>query len=207
MKGIFIKGVKSFMSSELEIEFKNLVTNEEFMKLIYEFNIQPEEMVIQQNYYFDTPSFDIKSKKCALRIRKKKGKYELTLKQPVTNGNLETNEELEENTARKIIEGGGLPAGEVKTALTNLNIPFDSLSCFGSLTTKRAEISYLDGLLVFDNSSYLNKEDFEIEYEVKDRNTGEQHFRELLDRFHIPLRATENKVVRFYKEYKKFASR
>ncbi|MGV3466742.1 MAG: CYTH domain-containing protein [Heyndrickxia sp.] len=191
------------MSSELEIEFKNLVTKEEFMKLIHEFNIQSQEMVVQQNYYFDTPSFDIKNKKSALRIRKKKEKYELTLKQPVADGNWETNEELEEDVAIKMIETGYLPAGEVKNTLTNLNIPLDNLTCFGSLTTKRAEINYLDGLLVFDNSSYLNKEDYEIEYEVKDRNIGEQHFHELMERFHIPLRATENKVIRFYNLYKK----
>ncbi|PKR86772.1 CYTH domain-containing protein [Heyndrickxia camelliae] len=194
------------MSSELEIEYKNLVTKEEFMKLVHEFNIQQKDMVIQQNYYFDTPSFDIKNQKSALRIRRKKGKYELTLKQPVINGNWETNEELEEDIAQQMIKTGKLPAGEVKNILINLHIPVDTLSCFGSLTTNRAEIRYLDGLLVFDHSSYLNKEDYELEYEVKDRNIGEQHFRELLERFFIPHRATENKVVRFYREYKKSRS-
>ncbi|MBB2479781.1 CYTH domain-containing protein [Bacillus sp. APMAM] len=191
------------MSSELEIEFKNLVTVDEFTKLIHEFNIEKKDMVIQKNYYFDTPEFDIKNISCALRIRKKKGNYELTLKQPVKDGNWETNENLEEQAALKMIETGYLPDGEVKNTLTDLNIDCNTLTCFGSLTTKRAEIAYLGGLLVFDYSSYLNKEDYEIEYEVTDKNKGEENFRKLLEHFQIPLRLSENKVIRFYREYKK----
>ena len=191
------------MSSELEIEFKNLVTLKEFTKMIDEFNIQKEDIVKQKNYYFDTPEFDIKNISCALRIRKKKGEYELTLKQPVKDGNWETNENLEEQAALQMIETGHLPDGEVKNKLKELNIDFDTLSCFGSLTTKRAEIDYLEGLLVFDNSSYLNKEDYEIEYEVTDKKKGEENFQKLMENFQIPLRLTENKIIRFYREYKK----
>lgn len=190
------------MSSELEIEFKNLVTKEEFMNMIHEFNIKKEDMFVQQNYYFDTPGFDLKNTRCALRIRKKNEKYELTLKQPVKDGNWETNEHLEEQAALKMIEFGQIPDGEIKNTLARLNIHSDCFSCFGCLTTKRAEIDYLDGLLVFDNSSYLNKEDYEIEYEVTDKKQGEENFRKLMEHFQIPLRTTENKIIRFYREYK-----
>jgi uncharacterized protein YjbK len=191
------------MSSELEIEFKNLVTKEEFERIISEFRVYPSDMIEQHNYYFDTPLFDIKAKCCALRIRKKKNSFELTLKQPVEEGILETNETLTDRQANKMIEQGYLPNGEVRDKLQQINIPVNQVIYFGRLTTRRAEIEYLEGLLVFDNSSYLNKEDYEIEYEVKNKKIGEQNFLSLMDRLQIPIRATENKIMRFYKEYMK----
>ncbi|MBS4172056.1 CYTH domain-containing protein [Bacillus sp. FJAT-49736] len=191
------------MSKELEIEFKNMVTKEEFYRMMKEFNILSRDFIEQQNYYFDTPEFDIKGHHSALRIRRKNDKYELTLKQPAKDGNWETNEKMEEKAALSMIKTGLIPEGEIKTSLKMSNISVENIICFGSLTTKRVEIPYQDGLLVFDNSFYLNKEDFEIEYEVKDKKMGEQHFLRLMDRLQIPIRSTDNKIIRFYREYKK----
>ncbi|MEH7347045.1 CYTH domain-containing protein, partial [Bacillus sp. JJ1532] len=53
---------------------------------------------------------------------------------------------------------------------------------------------------VLDHSYYLNKEDFEIEYEVSNREKGLEVFSELLLNLDIPIRKTDNKIMRFYKE-------
>ncbi|MDR4271954.1 CYTH domain-containing protein, partial [Bacillus pumilus] len=46
----------------------------------------------------------------------------------------------------------------------------------------------------------LNKEDFEIEFEVDDRKEGQMVFLNLLQQLNIPVRKTENKIKRFYNE-------
>lgn len=191
------------MSSEIEIEFKNIVTKEEFHRILHKFSIQDCDFFNQENHYFDTPSFTLKRIGCALRIRKKNGHFQLTLKQPAPVGLLETNQSIDEERLNIMLTNGNLPDGEVQNRLKALNVNFDHIKYFGTLTTNRAEINYLDGLLVFDASFYLKKEDYEIEYEVKDRKLGEKNFLSLMDQLNIPIRKTENKIVRFYKEQMK----
>ena len=70
---------------------------------------------------------------------------------------------------------------------------------------------YLYGILILfyhtvckrlDKSFYLNKEDFEVEYEVTDPKAY-KHITRLLTSLNIPIRKTENKVQRFYNEWRK----
>ena len=57
------------MSQQMEIEFKNLLTKEEYTRLLTYFNIGPEQIVHQENHYFDTPNYDLKNAASGLRIR------------------------------------------------------------------------------------------------------------------------------------------
>jgi len=188
------------MAQEIEIEFKNLVTQDEFTRLISHFHIKDEDFSSQDNHYFDTPDYQLKGKQSALRIREKNGTYTLTLKTPLEEDLLETNQRLTKEESESLLHEGVFPEGEVKDVLISLQIPTGSLHYFGTLTTSRAEIDYKDGLLVFDKSSYLQKEDFELEYEVKERTSGEAIFLNLLEELNIPLRETDNKIKRFYLE-------
>lgn len=191
------------MSQNIEIEFKNLLTNEEFLLLKKHFNIEASKFKKQVNHYFDTPAFSLKDHGSALRIREKGNQFELTLKQPAEQGLLETTQTLSADQAEKILKSGKLLAGEVKDAIATLIQDADSLQYFGSLTTDRAEFEYMGGLLVLDHSYYLNKEDYEIEYEVTDEAGGFIIFSELLAELKIPARTTDNKIKRFYNQKSK----
>jgi uncharacterized protein YjbK len=186
------------LSQEIEIEFKNLLTNNEFNKIKEYLNLTDSMFIKQENHYFDAPNFSLKGLGCALRIRLKKGKYELTLKEPITEGLLETTQLLPPETAEKMLENGCIPEGVVKNQLLQLHIDPSKIIYFGSLTTERAEKEFESGLLVLDYSYYLNEHDFELEYEVNDFKSGRRIFAELLETLHIPLRKTENKIKRFY---------
>ncbi|MEH7442833.1 CYTH domain-containing protein [Bacillus sp. JJ1122] len=186
------------MSQNIEIEFKNMLTNDEFLRLIKHFNIDLTKFKKQVNHYFDTPSFSLKAKGSALRIREKDTQFEMTLKQPAEQGLLETNQFLEPAQAEYILKTGKILEGEVQDAITNIIDDADSLEYFGSLTTDRAEFDYKGGLLVLDHSYYLNTEDYELEYEVTDESEGFKIFSELLDELNIPVRTTDNKIKRFY---------
>jgi uncharacterized protein YjbK len=186
------------MSQNIEIEFKNMLTKEEYENLITFFSIKEDDIFTQENHYFDTADFALKEQGSALRIRKKGNEYEMTLKQPAIEGLLETNQVLSKEEASDAITQGLLPSGIIQNLISKMNISFSNLSYFGSLTTKRVEFKFENGLLVLDHSYYLNKEDYEVEYEVESYQHGKQIFLQLLKQHGIPNRETENKIRRFY---------
>ncbi|WHY78994.1 CYTH domain-containing protein [Neobacillus sp. WH10] len=188
------------MSQNIEIEFKNMLTKKEYERFLVEFSIDKKQIFSQENHYFDTPDFALKSIGVALRIRKKGGAYEMTLKQPATVGLLETNQILCAEEASSAFKVERLPDGLVQQLIEEIGIPFSKLKYFGSLRTNRVEIKYKNGLLVLDHSSYLTIEDYELELEVDNYQEGLKTFKELLSKFMIPERKTENKIRRFYNQ-------
>jgi uncharacterized protein YjbK len=191
------------MNQEIEIEFKNLVTKEEFNCLLKEFSISNHQFILQQNHYFDTASFSLKDNKAALRIRLKNNSYTLTLKQTISEGMLETHQSLTHEEAKAILDGSFILHGDIFDIITGLQIEPNEIKYLGTLETNRAEIKYLSGILVFDHSHYLNKDDYEIEYEAENYKQGKQDFYNMLKKYHIPIRETENKIRRFFNKKQK----
>ncbi|KAA0765514.1 CYTH domain-containing protein [Bacillus sp. SH5-2] len=184
------------MTQEIEIEFKNIVTEEEFDTLCKLFSI--EVFTKQVNHYFETPGFSLKAAGSALRIRHKGATYTLTLKQPAEVGLLETHQVVTADEARLMMETNTIIQGAVVDQLHKLQIPVSTLTYMGSLTTERAETLFEGGTLVFDHSFYYNHDDYEIEFEVQDEETGKAAFIRLLTQHNIPIRHTNNKVKRFF---------
>lgn len=191
------------MSQNLEIEFKNMLTKNEYERFLKEFNIDKKKIFSQENHYFDTPEFSLKTLGTALRIRKKPDGWEMTLKQPADIGLLETNQDISEEEAHQAIGFNKLPLGKIQHIIEDNGIPFSNLEYFGCLTTKRVEVEYNQGLLVLDHSLYLANEDYELELEVNEEQPGKESFLALLKQFGIPVRHTKNKIQRFYQ--KKYA--
>lgn len=189
------------MTQEIEIEFKNIITRQTFDLLCRHFDINRDDFALQDNHYFDTPDLMLKEKGCALRIRHKNNSFTLTLKQPHPDGLLETHQPLTDEEAETAGADGGFPGGEVTTILQAMDLPLPSLKNLGKLTTYRTEISYENGTLVLDHSEYSGIEDYELEYEVTSRISGEKVFNHLLESFSIPRRPSKNKVQRFF-DYK-----
>ncbi|MBA2872132.1 uncharacterized protein YjbK [Anoxybacillus calidus] len=186
------------MKQELEIEFKNLLTKEEFITLKEAFQVSDEAFIYQENHYFDTQQFSLKEKGAALRIRLKNGSYTLTLKQPHKEGLLETHESLTKEEAYSLLHGQAMLKGEMSEIIKSLGIEPEHIQYFGTLATYRAQFDYKGGILVLDHSHYLQTDDYEIEYETTNFTFGKQVFEELLRSFNIPIRKTDNKIRRFY---------
>ncbi|WP_299092567.1 CYTH domain-containing protein [uncultured Metabacillus sp.] len=188
------------MSQEIEIEFKNLLTETEFNKIKTKFLIKDDEFFFQENHYFDTPQFSLKQFGAALRIRKKQDNYVITLKEPATIGLLETHQVITKQDANKMIQAGKLVKGQISERLENLRVDVNTITYFGTLSTSRAEKKYQNGLIVLDHSRYLTVEDYELEYEVQDEELGKTEFQQLLNDLNIPIRETKNKIRRFYEQ-------
>lgn len=186
------------VDQHIEIEFKNLLYRDEFDKLMEHFNVSETDFTTQLNHYFDTPLFELKDQKSALRIREKNERYELTLKQPAKDGLLETNLELTKKQADSMLKGTSLSESGIARRIETMDISPKSIQYFGTLQTSRAELPYKEGLLVLDHSTYLNKEDYEVEYEVSNKREGQEIFKNLLKNLNIPARTTENKIRRLY---------
>lgn len=182
---------------EKEIEFKNILTKEEYNRLVKKFNIN--NYFSQTNNYFDTSSFDISKQKCALRVREKNDTFEFTLKVKKIDHVLEHNQFITEKEFKDLKINNVIPTGLVKDILNSLTLDINDIHYITSLTTKRAEIEYKDGLLVFDESSYSDQIDYELEYEVSDYNKGLLIFKNLLIENNIPKsNKTINKVERAF---------
>lgn len=187
------------MTQQLEIEFKNMLTKEEFHHLCESFQLTEENFHEQTNHYFDTPDFALKNLKSGLRIREVQNRFECTLKEPATGiGLTETTDLLTKEAVHSILTGSSpLHANEVEKRLQALKIAPKNLQILGTLFTKRAEIEYEGGLLVFDYSHYADTHDYELEYEVADEVTGKVLFQKFLAQYAIPLRPADKKIARF----------
>lgn len=188
------------MAQQLEIEFKNLLTKQQYEKLLQTFQIPKDAIQTQTNHYFDTPTNALKNLMSGLRIRQIGSYYECTLKEKSdAHTHLETTDSLTAEQAEQMLRGKGFFAPEVEKRLSFHNIPINKLTLFGSLTTDRVEIPYKDGLLVFDHSYYLQCDDYEVEYETNDVKKGNEVFNEFLRQHNIEKQKTDKKIARFMK--------
>lgn len=185
------------MSEHLEIEFKTLVSPQDFKRLIDHFAIQKTDFFTQTNHYFDTDDFQLKAQRMGLRIRVLADRGELTLKVPAPEGLLEINDPLSLETANHFIKRNHLPTeGAVAKKLQELGIEIASIHLIGSLKTARAEKQIPQGLLALDGSWYNQQHDFELELEVTEAESGKQAFQTLMADLNIPITLAPNKIQR-----------
>ena len=184
------------LSTNLEIEFKNMLEKKEYEHLMSIFNNNNQPLIVQQNIYYDTPDAQLKTKKSALRIRVKHDTYELTLKIPQPIGLLEVNQPLTRKEVDDFNTYQHLPDGAVTQALVQHGVLITSLQMLTDLTTKRFECDYKGGLLVLDESYYHQITDYELEYEVTNHERGYQVFLDFLQTYHIQKRPAQSKIKR-----------
>ncbi|WP_086312222.1 CYTH domain-containing protein [Candidatus Enterococcus palustris] len=185
------------MSENLEIEFKTLLSIEEFSRTVDYFQLKEKQFFTQTNYYFDSADFQLKEKHIGLRVRTLSNNAEITLKIPEEVGLLEINDTISIDEAQHIVASATLPnSGNVYNRLTTLGINKNDLRLIGSLTTKRAEIKLPQGLLALDESWYNEQHDFELELEVDDPYNGKADFLSLLNTLNIKESPSPNKIQR-----------
>ena len=65
---------------EIEIEFKNLLTKDQYDVLFEKYDLKNSEEIINKNFYYDDADESFKKIGAALRIRYTNKKTEMTLK-------------------------------------------------------------------------------------------------------------------------------
>lgn len=179
------------MKTSIEIEFKTLLNEEQYLKLLDMFEIK-ENVFRQENYYFDTNDFYLRNNKMALRIRHKGTIYKMTLKTPFEGNLREDSMLIDDEDAKKYISSG-----------FNLNPLFGidiDVKNIAMQETYRATIPYKEGRFFIDKSNYYGKTDYELEFEVDEKVEGLKVFHEFLDDNNIEYRQSLHKIERVYQK-------
>ena len=185
---------------EIEKEFKNLLTKEQYTSLVEDYKDVFTKDVTQTNSYYDYNGL-LQEHKIALRIRIVEGKEtgEITLKIPQSSLEvLEFTEVLpvvtwnQYNNDKHFL----LPLS-IQKALEKEGIFLQTVMQTALLTTHRLEGALSENeWLVLDESHYNGKVDFEMEMEVQSLELGEPVFLGILAKYHIERRQAESKIKR-----------
>jgi len=161
----------------LEIEYKVMINKDGYETLMKYF--ENEGVLIDQtNYYFDSKDDIIKGNNISLRIRKINNTYIATLKEKLKEGNLETEEEIQDLDIN-------LVSDSFKQKLRNHNVDINNIYNKYSLRTIRYEIKLLEGLLCIDYSIYNKIEDYELECESTSLKKAKEVIETLLLKLNI----------------------
>ena len=185
---------------EIEKEFKNLLTKEQYTSLVEDYKDVFTKDVTQTNSYYDYKDL-LQEHKMALRIRIVEGKDtgEITLKIPQSS--LEVLEFTEVLPVEILNQYNNdkqftLPPS-IQKALEEKGISLQSVMQTALLTTHRLEGALSENeWLVLDESHYNGKVDFEMEMEVRSLELGEPVFLGILAKYNIERRQAESKIKR-----------
>lgn len=164
------------MNENLEIEYKVLLTKEQFEQLASQY--QDVHFIRQINTYYDTKDLQIRKHYGSMRIREKAGHFIFTLKKHTDDGLLEFEKEVPCNDVSAFDDS------EIKQLFMDMGI-HDPIVRLTSLTTDRAIIFNGYAEICLDHNFYNGKEDYEIEYEYKKDHDGKKMFQEILDIIHV----------------------
>lgn len=172
--------MKEKTTKNIEIEFKQLISQETYQQIIKDYQPYLIASYSQTNHYLLNDKLLVL--KNALRIRVKNNHYELTYKERLDKGNLETNIQLTKTEYNQILNHQ-FPNNEIFRKLKSLGIT--SLNTDYSLTTLRNDYQLTNGILSLDYNQYLNHEDYEIEFEVTDYQQGLSDFQKISAHYNI----------------------
>lgn len=191
------------MEQNFEIEYKNLLDEEEYQKVLKAVFPDAENQFIRQsNYYFDTKKNDLKHQHSALRIRVTDSFNELTLKVPHEGFLLEYNQHLSDNSISEIINEKQLLLSSILSSEDNFpnleNMTKDTtFYLFNFFRTERLEQQVGDHLIVLDRTFFQDGTmDYELEIESVDIDEGKTFFDLFLEKHGIQRRPADPKIQR-----------
>lgn len=186
-------------TSQLEIEFKNLLTKKEFHDLCHQLHVSENLFELQRNYYLDTNDQTLKTMNTALRLRIRKNIAQIMLKIATEDihEHIEINETLDfpVETPEDIASWIDQIPDAFKDILATNDIPLSELRLIAKIATFRAEIPYDKGRLFLDFNRY-GKEDYELELEYPDHDEGVVVFNNFLIQHNIDRRVAKPKIAR-----------
>lgn len=187
------------MQKHLEFEFKSLLSQEEYERLIIKF--KGSRLDLQTNHYFDTPRFSLKALSCSLRVRERET-FEITFKRKKNYNNVELTQAISAEEFETIKEEGSIPEGEISNNLSSI-LGDQKIVNFMSLSTLRMYLPYMNGILFIDKSSYCGTSDYEIEYQASSYYNGKKEFIDIIKELEITYKKSDKKIKRAYNAFKK----
>ena len=181
---------------EIEIEFKNLLSKNQYEALYEKYNLSNFKEIINKNFYYDDADESFKKIGAALRIRYTNKKTEMTLKIKGETQNVEINVTIDERYPKEPTVLLILP-NEIISELERMNVKIKTPMLIQKIETLRHEVTLEDGLLVLDKTTFINDiVDYELEFETKDYESGLAAFEKLLEENNIDKNPAKSKIAR-----------
>ena len=185
---------------EIEKEFKNLLTKEQYTSLVKDYKDEFTKDVVQTNSYYDYEDL-LQEHKMSLRIRIVEGKDtgEITLKIPQSS--LEVVEFTEVLPIDILNQYNNdkqftLPPS-IQKPLEKEGLSLQTVMQTTLLTTHRLEGALSENeCLVLDESHYNGNIDYEMEMEVCSLELGEPLFLGILAKYNIKRQQAKSKIKR-----------
>lgn len=143
------------MKQNLEIEYKTLLTEDEYKRLQEYLDFSDAKK--QVNFYYDTIGNELLSKSMMVRVRVT-DEYEFTLKIPQKDGVLEVEQIVPDQSIQD--------NDDVKKLLETYGFDATKLVVVAKSTTYRQEFHDIYGVWCLDYTDFGHSFDFEIEYEL-----------------------------------------
>lgn len=189
----------TYLNQNLEIEFKNMLTEADYTKIFEsEFEADDQQKIIQSNYYFDTRDHQLKQMKSALRIRKTPSFNELTLKVPSQGFLLEKNISLSNTMCSSLLEMGLFKLSDISSDIHIETLdPEATYYLFNQFKTTRFERRIDGHLVVLDETTFQNGVvDYELEVESPEAESGLAFFHSFLEKYAIKEEKALPKIAR-----------
>jgi uncharacterized protein YjbK len=179
------------MSTNIEIEGKILVEENEFLKVMEFLELTEKDAVLQINHYIDTKNSQLRSFGFSLRVRERKGTYTLTLKSPMAEGTLEKDQQISQKQYILFRDSNKFPEGLVKDFLLMFGFPVEEVAIITSLSTWRIDSVFMEQNVCLDKNVYGENTDYEIESEQSSIQLAEETLKKLCEQTQIPFRPNQ----------------
>lgn len=180
-----------------DVEFKSLLTKEEYDFLMKEFKGKTD---FQTNHYFDTERFSLKALDASLRVRERND-FSLTYKRKKGYSTDVRTVEITKEQFEEIKKTGTVEIPEIADELSSV-IKDQKIFNFLSLSTLRMYLPFEEGVLNIDKSEYCGITDYEVEYSSKSYHQGKDTFIKFINDYGIKYKKSDKKIKRAFNAYK-----
>lgn len=191
------------MVEEKEIEFKTLLTKQQYLYFLNYFSSKNHQIFWQYNYYYDTINSWFSNRKATLRVRVYEEDMKpavWTVKYALTDTiSQEFHYEMTELEVQSILKKDRvcLPKALV-TWLKQWDPSFEEASviCMGQLATKRCHVFCESMDIMLDLNEYVGIRDYELEIEVNDIVQGKKDVALFYEQHNLEYIPAESKIKR-----------
>lgn len=175
------------MATNIEIEAKVLITENEYEKLISGMADKIAREFDQINYFIETDNFDLRKLGVGLRVRNVGGEYIMNLKAPMHEGLLEKRVNISIQEYRALKNKGIFPENDITEFMRMLGFDISSLKVVTVLKTHRIEINHTDDdyMLSIDENEYNGIVDYELEMSGTSIAKAQKHLQNICKEYGI----------------------
>lgn len=189
------------MPKDAITEFKTLLTKAEYERIMKTLN--KKDGNTQTDYYFDTKRFTLKASESELRVKEKDGLL-LRVERKRGYNRVRVEEPITQEQFDSFKETGIIPVQKIANEISDI-VKDQKIVNFLTISTYRVSFVYKGnkGKVSIDKCKYLDKVDYELEFEAPNREAGKNDFVAIIKEYNITYKKSQIKIKRAYDALRK----